>query len=296
MGWALLPGAVALQLVADLIRIRGWQHTVRDALPAGSRVRYRDAVVAHLAGTGWNGITPVHAGEAVKVGVMHRRLRDAPAATLAATVIPPSAVEAVLTLALVLGLAAFGVLAPDGLLGAVPISFRVPVLIAAGVAVVAVVAWLALAARGRAVARNAAAGLAPLRRPRMLVRYVLPWAAAARLVRLLAIALLLAGAGLPLALAPALVLMAVQGATPAAGPAGSAMGIGIAAAALPGAFAAGVSSAHVAVVLVSVQTATSAVNLAISCAVVGAMLRTASPRRVVAWLRAVSRREQVAAA
>src|SRR5689334_22261467 len=131
MGWA-LAAAVALHVLADLIRIRGWQHVVRDALPAGSQVRYRDAVVAHLAGSGWNGVTPVHAGEAVKVGVMHRRLRDAPAATLAATVVPPSVVEAGLTLALVLGLAALGVLSPGDLLGAVPISLRVPVLIAGG--------------------------------------------------------------------------------------------------------------------------------------------------------------------
>lgn len=294
MAWALVAAAVALQVVADLIRIRGWQHVVRDALPHGSRVRYRDAVVAHLAGTGWNGITPVHAGEAVKVAVMHRRLRDAPAATLAGTVIPPSAVEAALTAVLVFSLVVLGVLTPDDLLGAVPVSIRVPILIGAGV--LAVAALVAFNARGRALARNVAGGLAALRRPRVLVRCVAPWAATARLVRLVSIVLLLAAAGLPIALAPALVLMAVQGATPAAGPAGSALRVGVAAAALPGAFPAGVSSAHVAAVLVSVQAATSVVNLAISCVVVGAMLRTASPRRVIAWLRAAAAREQVAPA
>src|SRR3954454_2300291 len=239
MGGA-LAASVALQVLADLIRIRGWQHVVRDALPPDTRVRYRDVVVAHLAGTGWNGITPVHAGEAVKVAIMHRRLRRAPAATLAGTVIPPSLVEAALTLALVLALAALGVLSPADLVGAVPISLRVPVLAAAGVVALAAGAWLALHARGRALARNVAAGLAPLRRPGVLVRCVAPWAAAARVVRLVAIVLLLAGAGLPIAVAPALVLMAVQGSTPAAGPAGSAVRIGVAAAGPPGAVAPGV--------------------------------------------------------
>ncbi len=295
MGWA-LAAAVALQVVADLVRIRGWQNVVRHALPPGTRIRYRDVVVAHLAGTGWNGITPVHAGEAVKVAILHRRVREARAATLAGTVIPPSVVEAALTLTLVLTLAVIGILSPGELLGAVPISLRVPVLIAIGAVVLACGAWLALHARGRALARSVAAGLEPLRRPRVLAMYVAPWAAASRLVRLVAIVLLLAGAGLPVAVAPAVVLMAVQGATPSAGPAGSAVRIGVAAAALPGAFAAGVSPAHVAAVLISVHAATSVVNLAISCAVVAAMLRTLSPRRVVAWLRAAGRREQVAPA
>src|SRR4051812_22525229 len=217
MGWALVA-AVALHVVADLFRIRGWQHVVRAALAPGSRVRYRDVLVAHLGGTGWNGITPVHAGEAVKVAIIHRRLRDAPAATLAGTVLPLSVVEGALTLVLVLALVAGGVLAPGQLLGAVPVSFRVPVLAGAGALVVAVGAWLTLHSRGRAPARNLATGLATLRRPRVLLRCVAPWAVASRLVRLLAIVLLLAAAGLPIALAPALVLMAVQGATPAAGP------------------------------------------------------------------------------
>ena len=187
-------------------------------------------------------------------------------------------------------------LSPSQLLNGLPISLRVPVLIGAGVVVAAVAVWLARHARGRALARNLATGLTALRRPHVLVRCVLPWAVTSRVVRLLALVLLLSSAGLSVALAPALVLMAVQGATPSAGPAGSAVRIGIAAAALPAAFTGSVSPAHVAALLVSVQAVSTVVNLAISCAVVAAMLRTTSPRRVVAWLRAVTRREQVAAA
>ena len=284
MGWQPLAAALALQFAADLLRLRAWLHVVRDAVPGGVRVRYRDVLTAHLGGCGWNGVAPAHAGDAVKVALLHRRLRSAPAATLAGTVVPPSLVEAGFTATLLAVVLATGSLAPGDLAAAVPGSLRVPLLIGA---VACLIGALALRGRGRgrALVNDVVAGAAVIRRPRMLLTRVLPWAAAARIVRLAAIAFLLAAAGLPVAVGPALLLMAVQGATPSVGPVSSPARIAIVAAALPASFGGGATRVHVAQVLLAVNAATLLANLAVSSVVVGVTLRTVSPRRVTRWLR-----------
>src|SRR3954453_20394522 len=94
MPFAVVAGAVVLQVVAGVVRMRGWFHCVRASSEACSRVRFVDVVVAYLGSAGWNGVLPARAGEAVKIALLRRRLRSTPTATLAGTLVPTSLVEA----------------------------------------------------------------------------------------------------------------------------------------------------------------------------------------------------------
>lgn len=82
--------------------------------------------------------------------------------------------------------------------------------------------------------RDLRAGLSVLRRPRVMGTRVLPWLLAGRAVRLLAFALVLTAAGASFGLGPALVLMALQGATPSAGAVATAARIALLAVVLTG--------------------------------------------------------------
>jgi hypothetical protein len=90
--------------------------------------------------------------------------------------------------------------------------------------------------------------------------------------------------------------MALQGATPSGGAAVTAARITLLAALLAGTGAADVSAARLAEALTASYGVTSAVNLAASAGVIAWLLRTISPRRIIAYARsAVSVRSEPAA-
>src|SRR3954447_7110758 len=96
-----------LQLLAGVVRVRAWFHVIRDSWPeARERVRYRDVVLAHLGGVGWNALLPAHTGDAAKVVILNERMPRRRLAFLAGTTVPPGVVEAALTVLLVAGLVA----------------------------------------------------------------------------------------------------------------------------------------------------------------------------------------------
>jgi hypothetical protein len=278
---------VGLQLVAGVVRVRGWFHCIRASERSCAEVRFRDVLIAHLGSSGWNGVLPVKGGEAVKIALLRRRLRSAPVGTLAGTLVPTSLVEATFTFTLLSALLAVGIASPGEFADRLPTGARVPVLVAVG-ACVLLGLWI-LWRRAPRIIRDVGAGLAVLRRPRVLFTRVIPWQLASRIVRLVAFAAVLAAAGFGLGLAPALLLMAVMGATPSVGPASAAMRAAIVSAAIPAAHSA-TAVAYAAQVLIAAMLASSAVNLAVSVAVLAIVLRTASPHRIAAYVRAACRR------
>jgi hypothetical protein len=281
--WLALAGAALLQLLAGIVRVRAWFHVIRHSCPEATDLRYRDVVLAHLGGVGWNAVLPAHTGDAVKIALVSRRIPERRLATLAFTFVPPALVEAAFTALLLMALLGASGISPQAL---------TPNLAPAGtVVVIAVAACLCLAAalifggRLRGLARDVRSGLAALSRPRMMATRIVPWLAVGRGVRLLAFALVLTAAGVPFALGPALALMALQGVTPSAGAAVTAARITLLAAVLAGMGATDLPPARVAEALAAGYGLSSATNLAASAAVIALVLRTASPRRIIGYAR-----------
>ena len=276
-----------LQLLAGVVRVRAWFHVVRDSwTDARDRIRYRDVVLAQLGGMGWNAVLPARAGDAVKVVILNERMPERRLAFLAATTVPPAIVEGLFTMLLVAGLTATGIVTAEALEEALEPGAMQGV--AAGA--IAVLAGLAVAFRRRLgrVLRSARSGLTVLRCPRILATHVVPWLLAGRVLRLGAYALVLPAVGMPLELAPAVAIMALQGATPSVGAAASAARIALLSAVLAGTGAADVPAEHVAKALAAAYGATTAINLAASLAVVAWVLRTAHPRRIGAYIRSAA--------
>jgi hypothetical protein len=288
MSWVALGGAAALQLLAGIVRVRAWFHVIRHSWPEASELRYRDVVLAHLGGVGWNAILPAHAGDAVKVVIVNRRTPERRLAMLAATLVPPALVEAAFTVLLLAGLLVTSLVSLEALTSGLPPAGTA--LIVAGAVCAALVATLIFRRRLERLIESVRTGLAVLGRPGVIATRVVPWLVAGRVLRLLAFALVLTAAGVPFGLAPALALMALQGATPSAGAAATAARIALLSAVLAGTGAADVPAQDVAKALAAAYGITSMVNLAVSGAVIAWLLRTTSPRRIVGYARSALRR------
>jgi len=281
-----LGAAALLQLLAGVVRARAWFHVIRHSCPDASELRYRDVVLAHLGGVGWNALLPAHAGDAIKVGLVSRRVPERRLATVAVTLLPPALVEAAFTALLLAGLLGAGLVS----LGALsPTQPPTGTAIVVAVAVcVGLAATLICRRRINQLMRDVCSGLAVLRRPRVVATRIIPWLAAGRGVRLLSFALILTAAGVPFGLGPALALMALQGVTPSAGAAVTAARIMLLATALAGTGAADVPPAHVAGALAAAYGVASVMNLAASTAVIAWLLKTASPRRIIGYARSAA--------
>jgi hypothetical protein len=288
VSWWALGAAAALQLIAGVVRVRAWFHVIRHSWPEASDVRYRDVVLAHLGGVGWNAVLPARAGDAVKVVLVSRRTPERRLTLLAATLVPPGLVEAGFTALLLVGLFVTSLVSLEVLTSALPATSTV--LVAAAVVVVAVALAFIFRRRLRRILLNVRSGLAVLQEPRILATHVVPWLLAGRVVRLLAFALVLTAAGVPFALGPAIALMALQGATPSAGAAATAARIALLAAVLAETGVADVPATEVAAALAAAYGVTSIVNLVVSGVVIAWMLRTVSPRRIVGYARAAMQR------
>jgi hypothetical protein len=284
VSWIALWASAFIQLIAAVVRARGWWHVVRRAHGrAWCDLRYRDVALAQVGGMGWNAILPAKAGEAVKVALVNRRLQDRRIAALASTLVPPAVVEAFFTVGLLVALAAAGVMNRETIKEVTPNAGTA--VVAIGVAVVLVIAgFLARRHIGKLI-ESIREGLWILAQPRCLLTEVVPWTLAGRVLRLLAFALVMVAAGLPFGLGPAVALMALQGATPSAGAAATAARIALLAAVLSKVGGADVSATHVAEVLAAAYGITTVLNLAASGAVVAWELRTASPKKVYAYAK-----------
>ena len=268
---------VALVVLGGIVRMRAWHASLADAAPG---VRYRDVVVAHLGGAGFNGIVPAHGGDAVKLALVKRRVPEARFGKLLGSLAPPAAIEATLTALLVAWSLATGLLDMPRLPGQIPLP-----VVGAAAAIAAAVLWL-LARRAPRLLRDVRAGMTTLRRPHALAARVLPWVLMARAIRLVAIACFLSAVGLPVTLTGLLLVMAVQGGVGTNGAASAPVRIAVLSASLPLALGLhAVSFATAATLVGALQVGPIVANLTISVIVLGITLRTVSPRRVASYCR-----------
>jgi len=281
--WLALGGATLLQVLSGVVRVRGWFHVIRHCSPDAAPLRYRDVVVAHLGGCGWNSVLPARAGDAVKVGLVSRRLPDMPLATLASTLVAPALVEAAFTVLLLAAVLAAGTVSLGDLNPGLPADVSAPAI--AVVACVLLVAVLLLRRRWRRLVTEARTGMAVVGRLRFLATRIVPWHVVARVMRLVALALALMAAGVEFGIGPALALMALQGATPSVTPAATAVRVALLAGVFAATGAGGVAPGEIVAVLVAFYALSSVANLAASAAVSGWVLRTVSPRSIVRYAR-----------
>jgi hypothetical protein len=276
MSAAPLLAGVALCVLGGVVRMRAWHAALADTAPS---VRYRDVVCAHLGGAGFNGIVPAHGGDAVKLALLNRRVPDARFGQLLGSLAPPAAVEALFTALLLVWALGTGVLGAPSLPGQIPLP-----LVGAAAAIAAGVLWV-LARKAPRLLRDVRAGMAALRKPRELLNTIAPWVLVARAFRLAAIACFLSAVGLPATVAGVLVVMAIQGGVGSSGPASAAVRIAVLSASLPAALGGHAVSVQTATELIAAtQAAPMIANLAISVLTLAITLRTASPRRVLAFV------------
>ncbi|TML28771.1 MAG: flippase-like domain-containing protein [Actinobacteria bacterium] len=197
--WWLVAG-VALHVLHQAVRIRGWFNIVRAAYPSDRRLRYRDVIAAYYAGSGLNAVIPARGGDALKVFMVKRRLQRGRYSTLVATFVPETLFETLLGAALLVWMFARGFLPLPTSRLELP-TLDVSLVVAHPVISTAVAAVLAtgLVLLFRLLRRSARSflvrlrlGLAILRTPRAYLEGVVTWQALGRVIRLGSLACLLA--------------------------------------------------------------------------------------------------------
>src|SRR5215218_3583061 len=227
---------LVLHVVHQVVRTRGWFHVIQAAYPQTGGLRARDVTTAYFAGAGLNAVVPARAGDVVKVQLIRSRLPGSSWTTLFATLVPETLFETAVGATLMVWALGHGLVALPASSGAQPdhamsLVAQHPVLAVAGVASAGgACAVLARALRERTmcILNRLRQGLAILKRPRVFLRGVVVWQVVARIIRLPSLACLLAAFALPVTLATALLVMAVQGGARIIPIAGAATGVRIA--------------------------------------------------------------------
>lgn len=217
---AWLVAGVGLQVVSQVVRIRGWWHILLAAFPSCSTLRSRDVTAAYLAGAGLNGLLPGRAGDLVKYSYLHRRIPGSRYATLLGSSVPETAFESLFGAALVAWLLAVGFVPVPLVPGEVPapdaswyLTHPVTASLSTAVAVSAAIAVLGwLRRRSRKLVGHLGQGFAIFASPRQYLLHVATWQALGRIIRLGSLACFLAAFTLPATPRTALLVMAAQGA------------------------------------------------------------------------------------
>ena len=184
-----LAAALVLSLGLQLCRAHGWANALRAAYPG--RVSERGVIGAFLVGAGMNGILPARGGDAIKIVLGKRSVRD----SSYAAVISSFAVLAPFDTAA--GLVVLGYAITQGLLPAAPrlpelpafeVSFwaahpQLLALVVIAVAIGLVVLVLYLRRRARTIWEHLKQGVAIFSEPRRYLREVAAWQAAGWLLR-----------------------------------------------------------------------------------------------------------------
>ena len=178
-----LAGASLVALIAALVlhlgkvaaEARSWHAIVRHAYPEGS-VRYRTSLGAFAGAIGANAILPARVGEALRLGIMRRRVPGSTVGTIAGTIVLETAIE------VVFGLLVIGAMLVAGR-SVGPVSSPVasvqshPLILATlggGAILLGLVAWLCRRRLGRVTA-SLARGMSVARAPGPLLRGVIAW-------------------------------------------------------------------------------------------------------------------------
>ena len=117
--WTALGIALGCQFVKLLFRARAWQNIVRAAYPA-SRLRYRSAFGAYVAGVGVNSVVPARGGDVVKLYLVKGRIEGGTYATLAPTLIVETLFDSVTAGIVIAWALASGVLPTHQLYSRIP--------------------------------------------------------------------------------------------------------------------------------------------------------------------------------
>lgn len=277
-GWLAL--AVALHLLNQLARGRGWHVIVGLACPGDSRLRVRDAIGAWVAGAGMGGVLSARGGDAVRVVLLRQRLPDVRYPRLAGTLVAEAAGETAVGVGLVLVLLAGG-LGPGPTIGDPALGWiLVAALAGVGAAVALRSRWSAL----RRLIAELGRGCSALGEPRVYARAVLPWQLTSRLMRASSLMCFLVAFGLPATPEAVALVMVAQGGgrvLPLA-PASLAATVAVLAAGFPSATGADVSAAALAGFVVGTSTTLTLVGVALA---VGITVWMAGPRALRAALR-----------
>jgi len=205
VGWLAL--GVLLHLANQAVRGRGWFAVVRSACPEDGSLRRRDAILAWVAGAGAGGVVSARGGDVVRVLLLGRRAEGTRNSVLAGTLVAEAAGDAVVGAAVIALAVALGAAPAFGLPGTEALAI--------GAGVLALVAAIALVLRrrgGRAarIAAGVGRGCAPLGRPTVFARRVLPWQVGSRALRAGAICCFLLAFSLPAGAAAVLLVMLAQ--------------------------------------------------------------------------------------
>jgi glycosyltransferase 2 family protein len=205
--------AVALHVGKLVAEARAWHWIVRYA-HALRPIPFGTTLGAFVSSIGANAVLPARVGEALRVGVVKRRLDGSSTVTIVSTIVLETGIEvlfgaAVIVAVLTTGksLGASGPLAHGtSAVGASPVALAVAVALACAILV------LAVAFRGRAasIAGRMADGFAILRSPRAFVVRVLSWKVVAWTLRLASVYAFLVAFGVPAAPWTAVAVVAAQ--------------------------------------------------------------------------------------
>lgn len=218
--WASLAGvsvgalalAVALHLAKLTAEARAWHAIVRHAHRAHS-LPFRTTCGAFVGAIGANALLPARVGEALRVGVMRRRLPGSSIVTIAATIVLETGIEVLFGLVVIAAvLVGSGSFAAGGSSAALGGAVSRPAgLLAAGL-VAAVAATLALVFRRRLrfVASRMTDGFSIVRSPRLFAVRVLSWKVVAWALRLGSVYAFLVAFHVPAVPWTALVVVAAQ--------------------------------------------------------------------------------------
>lgn len=182
IAWLPVAYAVACQSLKLAVRSRAWRNILAAAYP-DTRVRWRSVFGAYAAGVGVNAIVPVRGGDVLKLFLVRRRVEGATFATLGATLLVETLVDAVLSAALIVWAVETNVLPGLHVLHRLPsVDWfwlfghpRAAAAVAGGTLVLGFVAGLWAAARIAAFRHRVAQGFAVLHTPGRYLRGVVAW-------------------------------------------------------------------------------------------------------------------------
>jgi len=202
-GWLAL--GVILHLSNQLARGRGWYAVVRRACPDAPDLRRNDVLAVWVAGAGAGGVVSARGGDALRIVLLSRRLPGRGPALLTGTLVAEGAGDTLL------GVTLLGVTLALGVGPRVGIdTSSLPWLLGGAALLTVAGALLWRWAPARRVGSGLGRGCAALEAPGAYARGVLPWQAASRLLRAVALACFLLAFGLPATPAAVLLVMVAQ--------------------------------------------------------------------------------------
>jgi uncharacterized membrane protein YbhN (UPF0104 family) len=179
--------AIGLHLGKVAAEARAWHGIVRHAHP-GDRVAFGTTLGAFAGATGANAVLPARIGEALKLGIVRRRLPGSTVPTVAGTIVLATVIEMAFALAVILAVLLSGrsvghIGTPMTLLRSQPLAPMILGLCLLAIGIVGFRFRRRLAGAGIAVAR----GMSIVRSPGHLLRGVLGWKALAWTLRFAAV-------------------------------------------------------------------------------------------------------------